>query len=480
LADYKHFMELIGRQREIKTLKLSIQTDQSELVCIYGRRRVGKTFLIRNYFGTTIQYEISGLHQGALDEQLTNFTQTLIKTSGQFVVKPASWLEAFFLLEQWLNASKSKYKQVLFFDEFPWLATSKSGFLAAFENFWNTYISKQNKFIVVICGSAASFMINKVIKNKGGLHNRVTRKIRLLPFTLHETEKFLTYKKIKWSRYDMTMCYLAIGGIPHYLNQIQRGESVSQAIDRLLFDATGVLNNEFDELFASLFLHDHLHKQVVSLLAKKNKGLTRNEILSSVPIKSGGTFSTILDELIESGFIEKLNPFDKKSKDSLYRLSDEYCLFYHQFITPSIKAGKGSWIRLSATTSWKVWSGYAFEGLCLKHIAQIKKALGIDKIYSTHSSWLGSSPLGKAQMDLIINRDDQVINVCEMKFYNSLFAMDKKYTEALRRKLAIFAQSTGTKKNLFLTLVTTFGADENKYFYELIQNQVKLDDLFIE
>jgi AAA+ ATPase superfamily predicted ATPase len=473
-------MELIGRQREIEILNFSIQTNQSELVCIYGRRRVGKTFLIRNYFGTNIRYEISGLHQGSLDEQLTNFAQTLIKASGQFVAKPGSWLEAFFLLEQWLNSSKQKNKQVLFFDEFPWMATAKSGFLAAFENFWNTYISKQNKFIVVICGSAASFMINKIIKNKGGLHNRVTRKIRLLPFNLYETEKFLAHKKIKWSRYDITMCYLAMGGIPHYLNQLQRGESVSQAIDRLLFDPGGGLIDEFNELFGSLFLHDHLHKQVVSLLAKKNKGLTRNGILSSVSVKTGGTFSTILDELIESGFIEKLDPFDKKSKDSLYRLSDEYCLFYHQFIAPNIKAGKGSWIRLSATSPWKVWSGYAFESLCLKHISQIKKALGIDKIYSTHSSWLGSSPLGKAQMDLIINRDDQVINVCEMKFYNSLFAMDKKYAEALRRKLAIFSQNTGTKKNLFLTLVTAFGATENKYFYELVQNQIILDDLFIE
>jgi len=320
-------MELIGRQREIEILNFSIQTNQSELVCIYGRRRVGKTFLIRNYFGTNIRYEISGLHQGSLDEQLTNFAQTLIKASGQFVAKPGSWLEAFFLLEQWLNSSKQKNKQVLFFDEFPWMATAKSGFLAAFENFWNTYISKQNKFIVVICGSAASFMINKIIKNKGGLHNRVTRKIRLLPFNLYETEKFLAHKKIKWSRYDITMCYLAMGGIPHYLNQLQRGESVSQAIDRLLFDPGGGLIDEFNELFGSLFLHDHLHKQVVSLLAKKNKGLTRNGILSSVSVKTGGTFSTILDELIESGFIEKLDPFDKKSKDSLYRLSDEYCLF---------------------------------------------------------------------------------------------------------------------------------------------------------
>jgi hypothetical protein len=346
----------------------------------------------------------------------------------------------------------------------------------AFENFWNTYCTKRNDLIVVICGSAASYMVQKIIKNKGGLHNRITRKIRLLPFNLYETEAFLLKNGIKFTRYDVIQIYMALGGVPHYLEKLSKGLSVSQNIDKLCFSKDGVLNDEFNQLFASLFDDSERHMKLIKTLAKSNKGLTRNELINQCKLSSSGDFSSKLEELIESGFVTDYPYYQNKKQLTLYRLSDEYAKFYLKFIDNNKNGGDGTWQKLYTTQSYLSWSGFAFETICLKHIQQIKKALRIDAIYTTSSSWFNEN----AQIDMLIDRSDNVMQLCEMKFYNTVFTIDKSYYLNLKNKIAALQQDTKTRKNIFVTLITSYGIKENEYSKELVHSHLGMDVLFID
>ena len=360
---------IIGRNLEQALLKEAIDNDKSELIALYGRRRIGKTYLIREYFKASLVFELSGLYGGSLKDQLDTFNKELIKRTRKTEFEIAkSWFQAFTMLETYLDKFKSGSKKVIFFDEFPWIATPKSKFLMAFENFWNSYCTKRDDLIVVICGSAASYMVQKIIKNKGGLHNRITRKIRLLPFNLFETEQFLLKNGIKYTRYDLVQIYMALGGVPHYLEKLKKGLSSSQNIDTLCFSKDGVLNDEFNQLFASLFDDSERHMKLIKVLSKTNKGLTRNELINQSRLPSGGDFSIKLEELIESGFVTDYPYFQNKKQLTLYRLTDEYSRFYLKFIDHNKNGGDGTWQKLYSTQSYLSWSGFAFETLCLKHI----------------------------------------------------------------------------------------------------------------
>jgi hypothetical protein len=469
--------KLVGRISELKILNETLDNDRPELIALYGRRRIGKTYMINQFYGRNIVFEVTGLYNGKMKDQLKNFSKQLTKRSNKIEKEiPNSWLDAFTFLEKYLDTLKGKKKKVIFIDEFPWLATPKSKFLMAFENFWNSYCTKRDDLIVVICGSAASFMVQKIIKNKGGLHNRITRKIRLLPFTLFETEKFLVSRGIKYTHYDILQLYMAIGGVPHYLDKLQKGLSVAQNIDALCFAKDGLLNDEFNQLFVSLFDNSERHTLLIKTLANSNKGLTRNELINKSKIPSGGDFTLKIMELIESGFVTEYAYYQNKSQLTLYRLSDEYSKFYLKFIEKNKSGSDGTWQRLSVSQSYTSWSGFVFETLCLKHIRQIKKALRIDAIFSTSSSWFNEN----AQIDLLIDRDDNVINLCEMKFYNAPFSIDKTYYSNLKNKVSELQNETNTRKNIFVTMVTTYGIKENEYSRELVQNSLFIADLFVE
>lgn len=467
---------IIGRNDEIKQLNDALQNNKSELIAIYGRRRIGKTFLIREFYNKQLVFEISGLFGGNRKDQLENFKDELQKRiKKEDVSIPTSWLEAFSLLENYLNTLNGKKKKVVFIDEFPWLATAKSNFLMAFENFWNSYCTRRNDLIIIICGSAASYMVQKIIKNKGGLHNRITRKIRLLPFNLQETDLYLKSRGIKYTQYDTIQLFMAMGGVPHYLEKLQKGLSVAQNIDALCFEKDGLLNDEFNQLFASLFDNSERHLMIIKALSEVNKGVTRNELIAKSGCSSSGDFSLKLEELIESGFVSE-NPFYKNKKQyTRYRLSDEYSKFYLKFIQSNKNAGAGTWQRLSIKQSYQSWAGFAFETVCLKHIQQLKKALRIDAIYSKNSSWFNA----EAQIDLLIDRDDNVMNLCEIKFYNAPFSLDKKYYLNLKNKIAQLQNQTKTRKNIFVTFITTYGVIKNEYSTEIIHNELDMSFLFI-
>lgn len=369
---------------------------------------------------------------------------------------------------------------MIFLDEFPWLHGLKSGFLYAFEHFWNSWASRNKDLVIVICGSSASWMLQNVINNKGGLHNRITRKIRLLPFNLRETEDFLKSRDVKLDRYQLLQVYMAIGGVPHYLRSVKPGQSASQNIDRMCFTKDGVMADEFSNLYRSLFSHSENHIHAVRALAGKREGMDRNELLKKSRLRSGGTFTKIITELEESGFISRHIPFGKKIKDSVFRLTDEFSLFYLKFMESSRHTGPGTWIRMSDTTSWKSWSGFAFEGICLKHIEQIKKALGISGVQTTESVWryAGSKKEPGAQIDLLIDRGDHCINIGEIKFSASPFIITKSYAEYLRTKISVFRERSKTTKTLFLLMITTRGIKKNEYSIGLVENEIDMNALF--
>lgn len=477
--------KLVGREEEQKILERKMATDQPELIAIYGRRRIGKTYLVRTYCQKNIAFEMTGIHEASLADQLTNFSMALQRATKTLVPMaiPASWVQAFDFLDRYLlDTLPADTPIVLFFDEFPWINTARSGFIQAFDHWWNSSATKRSKLKVIICGSAASWMIDNIVNNKGGLHNRVTQTIRLLPFTLSQTAAYLKSLGVGLDHYQVLQLYMTMGGIPYYLQHILPGESAAQVIDRLCFTKDGPLLAEFKNLYASLFANADQHEKVVRALAQKGKGLTRQEIIAECGFTTGGGTSKILKELEESGFITPYVPFGKTINESIYKLSDEYSLFYQKFIGDARATGAGTWLRQSATPSYISWSGFAFESVCQKHTLQIKKVLGIAGVLTQVSSWRYVPGKGEgekgAQIDLLLDRQDRCINICEMKFATDEFIIDKKYAGDLDNKVNVFRRETGTKKTLFPTMVTTYGVRKNDYYTGRIQGEVLMGDLF--
>lgn len=472
---------LIGRTEEKRILQKAVDSEQAEMIAVIGRRRVGKTFLIRSFFEENFDFEITGIQAAPQGEQLKNFKLQLDKVSNNTlpIQQPKDWLDAFSLLIQHLESLDKNRQKVVFFDELPWLATNKSGFLRALGYFWNSWADRQN-IIVVICGSAASWMIQKVVNHKGGLHNRITKRIFLKPFNLTETEAFLKSRKVFLDRYQILQIYMAMGGIPHYLAEIENGLSATQNIDQICFSPNGVLNNEFSRLYPALFENSENHIKIIRALAQKNSGLTRQEIIDKAKISDGGGLTKVLEELVASGFISKYFPFGHKKRKLIYRLTDEYSLFYLYFIENKIHEEAHIWQKLSQTQSWKTWSGYAYENICLKHIPLIKKRIGISGIYSESSSFYKAKTKENegAQIDLVIDRNDHVINLFEIKFYNDEFAITQDYANRLRTKMSVFRTATKTKKQLFYMIITTFGLKKNQHSMGLIVHDLTFNDLF--
>lgn len=444
---------IIGRKEEKTLLEDALLSPRSELIALYGRRRIGKTYLIREFYSKQIIFSFTGLKNGSRAFQIENFLIQLNESTDSIKnQKPKNWLQAFEILKIFLNTvRKSQKKKVIFIDEFPWVDSNKSGFLTAFENFWNSYCTTRDDLIVVICGSAASYMIKKIIRNRDGLHNRITRKIKLKPFNLNEVRDFLKYRGINLPEIEIIKIYMSLGGIAEYLEHLRPGDSAVTAIERICLQKGSLLEFEFDEVFKSLFEQSSYHELIINLLSKgPKKGMLRNEILEKQNLSSGGQFTKSMDELIESGFVEKYNSYIKNKKVTLFRIIDEFCLFHLQFME---KYKGNSWKQIFQKKEYEVWCGYAFEMICFKHIESIKKFIRCDQISSNNYSWNNS----KAQIDLIIDRDDNIINLFEIKFYNDTFTIDENYSKKLRTKESEFKNSTKTKKGIYISMLTTYG-----------------------
>jgi AAA+ ATPase superfamily predicted ATPase len=469
----------VGREAEINILKELFTRNQSDLIAVLGRRRIGKTYLVKKVFKDQLIFHFTGIKNADKNTVIKEFTRkiTELSHSAFTIAPPTTWMDTFGLLKSYLKSINSKKKKVVFLDEFPWMDTHKSGFLSAFEYFWNDWAVDQN-IIIVVCGSSTSWMLKNVVNNKAGLHNRITKYINLHPFTLKETRELLAARGIKLPFYEIVQLYMALGGVPYYLNEIKAGESAIQNIDRILFGENSTLKHEFSNLYRALFDQYEKYETIVKALSTKQKGLTRAEIINTTHLTNGGGLSRMLDELEESSFIKSFQPFGKEKKDTLYRLVDEYSVFYFQF-NPSKKQA-GSFIKMSTSPKYKSWAGFAYESLCIKHVHKIKEALGISGIFSQENSFFfkGNDSESSFQIDMLIDRSDNAINLCEMKFYGNEYEFSRKESEQLRKRRELFREKTQTKKYLINTLITTYGLKSNENSVGVIDKVILMEQLF--
>ncbi len=473
---------MVGRTKEIGELNALYERNGAELVAVYGRRRVGKTFLINETFKGKFTFKHTALSPDhgegeTLKNQLNAFYASLLRFGvNESVKKPNDWFEAFYLLEKLLDSKGENERLLVFLDELPWLDTPKSYFIKAFEGFWNGYGCAKNNLMIIVCGSANSWIQNNLINSHGGLYDRVTYEIKVSPFTLKECEQFFVEKGIAMTRYDIASSYMVLGGIPYYLGYFKRDKSLAGNIDELFFENNGHLKLEFDRLFLSSFDNSEFTERIVRLLSVRRKGFTRDEIAKKLKVSDGGNLTKAINALLSSDFIDKYVPFGTKSKIAYYRLIDPFCIFYLRFCyeqsrEPSFWSSGVSGQELSS------WRGLAFENVCLNHVYQIKKALGISGVITRTSSWNYSGENGDGQVDLIISRNDNIVNVCEMKFYSKPFSVDKElYMKMLSRDDEI-RNYISKKAGVHNTLVTTFGVTKNEYS-SIFHNVITLDDLF--
>ena len=467
---------MIGREKEKQLLENKYISLKSEFVAVYGRRRVGKTYLIRSVFKDRIHFQFTGLANSSTSKQLINFELTLKDQYPQLVKeKINNWLEAFQLFKEIILQSNEE-KKVLFIDELPWLDTRKSEFIQALEHFWNGWASDRTDILLIVCGSSASWMINKLINNKGGLHNRITAKLKIEPFKLKECKAYIENKQIVLSDYHLIELYMVLGGIPYYWDAVEQGKSTFQLVQSICFENNGILKSEFNTVFKSLFTHGEKHEIIIESIALKNKGLTREEIIKNTKLPNGGSLTRMLKELEESGFIRSYAPLGKKTKNTLYQLIDFYSGFYLKFIKPNQKQ-EVNWLSKIDNPEYQSWTGYAFEQVCLYHTLEIKKALGIQGVDSKQYSWKSTTTTEGAQIDLLIDRNDKTINLCEIKFASSEFIIEKKYDLNLRNKINAFKLETKTKKSIHLTMITPYGIANNQYS-GFVQNSLTMNCLF--
>lgn len=482
--------QIVGRESAIETLSRLLNSNEAEFLAVYGRRRIGKTYLIRQYFrkADCILFEITGKKDGSIKDQLNTFKIAFQKVflKGYEITLPKSWHDAFNMLTRSLQAIPRHKKVVLFFDELPWLVTPRSKFMQTLDHVWNTEWSEFSNLKLIVCGSAASWMLKHFIYTKGGLHNRITGRIALKAFTLKEVQDYLTYRGITLNNQQVVEFYMSMGGVPFYLKAIEKGFSATQNINKICFTSEGILFDEFNKLYRSLFDKSEAHIEIIRAIAASPEGASLEQILKKCRHStSGGEFKKRLDELETSGFIQGFLPYKAHKKGIYYKIYDEYTYFYlrwiESFAHQTLLEEPNHWEKVSQTPAWYSWSGYTFEAICFKHINKIRKALGIDSIISKTGSFRHVSTDNEkgAQIDLLFDRADRVITICEIKYCIGKFTIDKKYSEILENKLEVFRRVTNTKKQIFLAMITPYGVHKNEYSERLVSREITLDALFL-
>lgn len=471
--------KIIGREAQIKQLNEYIYSSNAEFVAIYGRRRVGKTYLVNQLYGKDFSFSVTGILSGTYDEQMTSFVEALKDFGCDVPAVPENWMNAFILLKNLLKTKISKEKPlIIFIDELPSFDTQRSGFVRALGYFWNSWACMQDNLTLIVCGSATSWMINNIINNKGGLHNRITHEIHLHPFSLKETEKLLQNNEFQWNRKQILYAYMAMGGIPYYLCMLRKDESFAQNIDRLFFSEDSTLRREYKRLYETLFNSPAIYMEIVRILATNKTGLSREDIANQLNIDSSGNLSTKLEDLINCDIIRKYCVRTKKIKSTsaIYQLVDFFSLFYLTF-NPKAERENNYWQNHLGNPELNTWMGLAFEKVCLSHIVPIKKALKIDGIATQHYSWRSKQKENRTQIDLIIERADKIVNLCEIKFSNEKYLLKKEEAEKLQHRIATFRAETELACPIWLTMITTSGLAPSVYNADVVK-ELTLTDLF--
>lgn len=472
---------MIGREREQKELLSALQADEAQLIAVYGRRRVGKTYLVRETFKDRFYFQHAGLAKGTMSEQLCAFRDSLVRAGAENVPVLRGWREAFNALRDFIEAGGKRRKKVIFIDEMPWMDTPKSKFVMWFESFWNGWCSGRKDVVFVICGSAASWIVKKVFRNKGGLYNRVTRQIRLMPFNLNECRELVRSRKLGLNDEDIAELYMAFGGVPYYWGFLERGRSVAQNLDALCFAENGKLRHEFEDIFTALFGDSPGYLKIVQALAKQPGGMTFADILSQTGLSMGGGALRLIDALEQSGFIRRYTAYGKRKYDTQYQLVDNFTLFHFKFLSGESNLDEHFWSHATIGPSLNAWRGLAFERLCLLHVPQIKRALGIAGVLTKVYAWRHVPDdvyTTGVQIDLLIERADRVVNVCEIKYCKHPFVIDKSYDQQLRNKVGTFIDVTRTRSAVHLTMIASNGLAHTGY-WGTVQSEVALSDLFM-
>ena len=471
---------MVGRQREIEELVRAYESPQSEFVAVYGRRRVGKTFLIRETFNSKFVFSHSGIAKSGTKIQLARFRDSLVMSGLDNCPTLKSWFEAFDRLKA-LGERSAVAKKIIFIDEMPWMDKPNANFIPALENFWNAWASARKDVLLIICGSATSWMLKKVIHSKGGLHNRVTYRIPLRPFTLAECEELASSLGLELSRYQVVQYYMALGGVPFYWNHLRRGFSVAQNMDELFFAGNDKLEGEFEELYSSLFFRKEPYVKIVTALGVKKKGMTREELSAVTGLGNCGALTKYLQELEQCGFIRRYRLNGRMVRDSLYQLIDNLTLFHFKFLKENLDADPHFWTSSIDSMVMTIWQGLSFELVCLQHVEQIKRSLQIAGVHSANYAWRceksGSAVGCGAQIDLVIDRKDGVVDACEMKFTENPHWVDQQEYNTVLNKKAELKRELPERKSVHIVYVTTFGLERNQYS-EIAQAQLTLDDLF--
>lgn len=473
--------KLIARERECEELQKCLDSNESEFVIVCGRRRIGKTFLVERFLNGHYDFKFVGGHNLRTRVQLNNFAKAIKKFSGASPTEFKDWIEAFDSLEEYLETLPNNRKKVIFIDEMPWMDSSRSNFVSALEYFWNGWAASRDDIVLIATGSATSWMTDKLVKNKGGLHNRIRHRIYLKPFTLKETEEYLESLSIFWDRYQILQSYMLTGGVPYYLKMLESQLSFAQNIDNLCFSETGSLRTEFDELYNGIFSGAESYIEVVRVLAKNKDGLSRTEISEKSKI-SGAYLTRIITNLEKCNFIEKTGLFGKRKNGAIYRLVDFYTLFYLKFIEDNSSKDELWWTHHIESSSIYSWMGLTFELICMKHHPQIKQALGISGMATDISTWRCPSDSetweSGFQIDMIIERADRIIHLCEMKFSEGVYNITADYENKLRDRRDKFKMASRTRKSVVHTFITTFGLGQGKH-HSIVHSEVTMDDLFV-
>ncbi len=468
---------MIAREKEQKELNDAFDDERSQFVAVYGRRRIGKTFLVKETFEGRFSFRHTGLANADKKQQIAAFKKSLKKAGMRDSSPIADWYVAFDRLEELIEAMPEGRK-VIFLDEVPWMDTGRCEFVSALEHFWNGWADYRKDVLLVICGSATSWMINKVIRDKGGLHNRVTRNVFLEPFTLGECEEYVKSRGWNMSRMEIAETYMALGGVPYYWTLLEKGNSVAQNFDLLFFDSRARLKDEFFQLYRSLFRRPEGHVRIIRALGKKKVGMTIGELVDAEKISRDGHLLKMLAELEQCGFVRKYTGFGSKRSAAVYQLIDNFTLFYFKFLDGERNADENFWKTHVSSPIVYNWRGLAFERVCLQHIDEIKRKLGIAGVSTKVYAWSGAASGGKGvQIDLLIDRADNVVNVCEMKFSNGLYEISEDEDLKLQTRMEAFANAVGDGKTIHLTMVTSRGLLPNAYSRN-VQSEVVLGDLF--
>lgn len=477
---------MIGRKEESKLLKSLLKEEESQFVAVFGRRRIGKTYLVRESYEHNFTFQHTGLSNSSIPSktqkqaQLDKFQESLADYGYKSPDKITSWNQAFNCLKEVIKNSEEQ-KKVIFIDELSWMDTRDSGLISALENFWNGWVTarKEKDVVLIVCASATYWVIDKIVNSRGGLHNRLTQQINLKPFTLKECEDYLTEKNISFNRHQILQCYMALGGVPYYWSLLQKGKSLAQNLDHLFFEQNAILKNEYDNLYSALFNSPEQYLKIIEALSTSNKGLTRDEVSEISKVNNSGDLTKKLRELENCGFIRKYVPYEQKN-NGLYQLIDNYTIFYHKFLKNKT-SDEQFWEHQRLSPGLMAWSGLAFERVCMEHIKQIKVSLGIAGVYTESFSWKCKGDTEKglhgSQVDLLIVRKDQIVNLCEMKYAEDDYVVDAEFDRQMRRKIHDFKTVSKTKYAIHPTLVTTYGVMENSYA-ENLQAVITAEDLF--